>query len=210
MRAARKNARAFATASSLRGRRARAPRRAPATIRSRPARLRGTRWRRRSVPSLAASARAYVAVALSNRPGRRGRRRARRASSLAGCRADALELQLEELLHHVELAEIPVDRARRFEALDERGFSLYASWKCLSAFTPERNFRSRLARAADGSSPSAAFCASPRDTLLELLDEPLPVVGRLEKRKTILLIHGSLVVVLRTGRVEASTRASRG
>src|SRR5262249_51701353 len=35
-----------------------------------------------------------------------------------------LQLQLEELLDHVQLPEVPVDEARRLEALDERGVQL--------------------------------------------------------------------------------------
>ncbi len=67
------------------------------------------------------------------------------------------------------------------------GLSLYASWKCLSAFTPARNFRLedapelemelRLRRrsAADG-----------RDSFLELLDQALPVPDVFQIRKMLL------------------------
>ena len=55
-----------------------------------------------------------------------------------------LELELEELLHHVQLAQVPVHAPRGTSRFSIRpGFSLYASWKCFSALTPARNFVSR-------------------------------------------------------------------
>ena len=59
-----------------------------------------------------------------SRPDRRARRRARERASLAARVLRALQLQLEQLLHHVELAELPVDAARFAQRFDQRRVQL--------------------------------------------------------------------------------------
>ena len=94
-----------------------------------------------------------------SRRGRRARRRARASSALARRPVlRALQLQLEELLHHVELAEVPVDRRAPPRApRSSAGFSLYASWKCFSALHAVEELRLE-----DAAEPQVIARPSPR------------------------------------------------
>ncbi len=97
-----------------------------------------------------------------------------------------LELQLEELLHHVELAEIPVHAPGGLEALDERGIEfvrvlevlerLHAREKLALEGAPEAQVVLGLRRVARGR----------RDSFLELLDQALPVADVLQIRNSLL------------------------
>jgi hypothetical protein len=107
---------------------------------------------------------------------------------LAGVRSigAGLELQLEELLDHVQLAQIPVDGASRLEALDQRGIELVGVLEVLERLhareelpledVPELQVELRLRRVGGGR----------RDPLLELLDETLPVPDFFQIRETLL------------------------
>jgi hypothetical protein len=97
-----------------------------------------------------------------------------------------LQLELEQLLDHVQLAELPVHAARGLEALGQRRVELVGVLEVLERFdageelgledAPELQVKLRLLRAGR---------TSP-DPFLQLLDEALPVADVLQVRKTLL------------------------
>jgi len=103
--------------------------------------------------------------------------------------AHGFELQLEELLHHVELSEIPINPARGRETLGERGVQLVrvlimferldAREKLVLENATETKVKLRLR----GIGPSAG------NSFFQLLDQPLPITNGLEIRKSLLQIH---------------------
>ena len=115
---------------------------------------------------------------------RRNEERARHAAVL-----HALELELDELLDHVELAEVPVDPARRLEALPERGVQLVGVLEVLERLHARQELR--LEDATEAKVIGGADLVGPArgDPFLELFDEPLPVVNGLEMRESLLKFH---------------------
>ncbi len=102
-----------------------------------------------------------------------------------------LQLELAELLDHVELAEVPVDRASVLQGLDERRVQLVGVLEVLQRLHAGEELRLehatqpkvvlRLRRVAR---------VAPRDPFLEFFDQALPVADGLEVRKTLLKVHG--------------------
>ncbi len=101
---------------------------------------------------------------------------------------ERLELELEELLHHVQLAEIPVDGARAREALRHRRIQLERVLEVLQGLHPEQEFV--LEQEPEPQMAARLLLVrSRRSALLELLDKPLPIPNVLEMRKTLLKVH---------------------
>ena len=100
------------------------------------------------------------------------------------------QLQLEELLHHVQLAERPVDRARRFEALCERWIQLVRVLEVLQRFHASEELLLENLTEAQMEARLRFVRALGLDSLFELFDEPLPVANNFELLQSILQVHG--------------------
>jgi hypothetical protein len=97
-----------------------------------------------------------------------------------------LELELEELLHHVELPEVPVDGPGRLEALGERGIELVRVLKVLERLHAREELALEHAPQLQVELRLRRVRSRRRDPLFELLDEALPVPDVLQIRKTLL------------------------
>ena len=80
------------------------------------------------------------------------------------------QLQLEELLHHVQLAERPVHRASRFEALSQRWIQLVRVLKVLQRFHTREEFLLENLTEAQMEARLRFVGALGLDSLFELLD----------------------------------------
>jgi len=103
---------------------------------------------------------------------------------------DRAQLQLEELLHHVQLAEAPIHGARCLEALCERRIELVRVLEVLQRFDTGKELLFE-----DLSEPQMEarlrFIGIGRlDAFFELLNEPLPVANVFELLQTFLQVHG--------------------
>ena len=72
----------------------------------------------------------------------------------------ALELELAELLDHVQLPEVPVDRAGVLERLDERGIQLVGVLEVLERLHARRGTSSRARDRAEGGTAPSRRCSS--------------------------------------------------
>ncbi len=107
-----------------------------------------------------------------------------------GARARAvsagLELQLEELLDHVQLAQAPVDAPGGLEALDQRRVELVRVLKVLERLHPGEKLRLEDPAQLEVELGLVGVLRRRPDPLLQLLDERLPVSDVLQIRKTLL------------------------
>ena len=101
-----------------------------------------------------------------------------------------LQLELDELLHHIQLAEIPVNPARRFQALDERRVELVGVLEVLERLHAGEELGLEHVPELQVVGGLCGVRLARLDALLELLDEPLPIADVLEMRKPFLQIHG--------------------
>src|SRR5262249_50277893 len=107
---------------------------------------------------------------------------------------DGLQLQLEELLNHVQLAEIPIDAARLRERFEERRVQLVGILEVLEGFDAREKLLLEHATELQVKRGLLRILTGPRNAAFELFDQRLPVSNVLEIRKTLRLLHGSSVM----------------
>jgi hypothetical protein len=97
-----------------------------------------------------------------------------------------LELQLEQLLDHVELAELPVDLASFGQRIDERRIELESVLEVLERLHPLEEALVKEAAEPEViiSLPGRILCAG--DALLEGFLEPVPVVVQFQLLEALL------------------------
>jgi len=100
--------------------------------------------------------------------------------------ARVLELQLVQLLHHVELAELPVDRTRLGERLDERRVLLEGVLEVLQGLDALEEPIVEQAPELEVVARESGGLGRPRDRLLERFLQPVPVVVSLEMIEALL------------------------
>ena len=100
-----------------------------------------------------------------------------------------LELHLQELLDHVDLAEPPVDRARLLQRFDQRGVELERVLEVLQRLHGVEELVLQYAAEAEVIRRLDGRIALGRDAFLQLLDQSLPVTNGLEMIQTLRKIH---------------------
>ena len=102
-----------------------------------------------------------------------------------------LQFELEQLLHHRELAEGPVDAPCSLETFQERRVQLERVLEVLERLRPLKELRLENLPEAQVIRRLRRTRGAACNALLELFDETLPIAEALQQRKTILKFHGS-------------------
>ncbi|MBK8941676.1 MAG: hypothetical protein IPM79_29750 [Polyangiaceae bacterium] len=108
------------------------------------------------------------------------------------CALDAPQLDIEQLLHHRRLAELPVHGARPLESLEQRRAQLVGLLEMLQGPHAVEEPLFEDAAEAEEQRRLPRRVALGGDGLFELFDERVPIVNGFENRQPLRKIHGSL------------------